>query len=120
MAPIRARAARKGRKMNGGRMSTSSPLVFDPAGTRMGVGLWLGDGEGEGEGEGDSDGVGDAAGVGVGGPCSSNCAQGFGGTLAQMWCSPGGSPANGFTFTPEKLPALPAVVDPITLLGVSQ
>src|SRR5207247_4837317 len=47
-------------------------------------------------------------------------AQGCGVTLAQMWCSPGFSPANGLTFTLLKVPWLSAVVDPTTLFDESQ
>ena len=84
----------------------------------MGVGLPLG--VGDWSGEGDSDGVAAALGVGVGELWSSNWAQGCGVTLAQMWCRPGRSPANGLTFTLLKLPWPSAVADPTTLLGESQ
>src|SRR5689334_14830746 len=104
--------------MKGGWSSASSPFVLLATGMGMGEGLGLGDSEGEGDGDAEEDGEG--LGVGVGGPCSANCAHGFGGTLAQMWWRPGGSPANGLTFTPLKLPFPSACAFPMTLVGVSQ
>ena len=37
-----------------------------------------------------------------------------------MWWRPGGSPANGFTWTPEKFPLPSAVADPMTFPAISQ
>src|SRR5579859_345140 len=120
MAPITPSAAMKGRKMKGGWNRTSRLLVSAAAGRTTGVGVGLSVGLAEASGEGDSEGEGGGDGVGVGEPCSSNWAHGTGGTLAQILCSPGGSPANGLTLTPEKLPCPSAVAEPITLLGASQ
>src|SRR5216683_6577596 len=84
-----------GRKTKGGLVMTSKPLrpelVVSTTGDALGVGDRDSDGEGDGEGDGD------AAGVGVGGPWSVKLAQGFGGTLAQRWCTPGLSPGKGVT-----------------------
>jgi len=81
-----------GRKTKGGRVMTSKPLRLDPG--REGVATNDGDSWPVGEAEGDSIGDGEAVGVGVA-ACSVKVAHGFGGTLAQILCTPGLSPLKG-------------------------
>ena len=95
-----------GKKTNGGLVITSSPLRAEFVVSITGDALGVGDGDSDGVGEGD--GEGEAAGVGVGEPSRVKLAQGFGGTLAHRWCTPGLSPGNGVTAF-VKLP-LPSVV----------
>jgi len=106
-----------GKKTKGGFVITSSPLppefVVSTTGDALGVGDGDSDGVGEGEGEGDT------AGVGVGGPCRLKLAHGFGGTLAQRWCTPGPSPGKGVTAL-LKLPLPSAVTLAATCESVSQ
>ena len=95
-----------GRKTNGGLVITSKPLCPELVVSTTGDALGVGDGDSDGVGDGEGDG--DAAGVGVGGPWRVKLAQGFGGTLAQRWCTPGLSPGKGVTDL-VKLP-LPSAV----------
>jgi hypothetical protein len=101
-------------------MITSSPPLPSVLATRgKGEGLGLAEGEGEEDGDEDGDDDGDGAGVGEGGPWREKLAHGFGGTLAQSWCCPTPSPANGVT-TVVKLPLPSLVTFVATLLGLSQ
>ena len=109
-----AAAPAMGRKTNGGLEITSNPFSVVPTGDEVGdavmVAVGVGDGDSLGVGDGDGDGC---------GPCSVKFAQGFGCTLAQRWCTPAASPANGFTRV-LKLPPASAVVAPATWAGWSQ
>jgi hypothetical protein len=109
-----------GRNTSGGLLITSSPPLPSVLATRgKGEELGLAEGDGEGADDGDEDGDGDCAGVGEGGPCREKPAHGLGGTLAQSWCCPTLSPANGVT-TVVKLPLLSLVTFVAALLGESQ
>src|SRR5258706_11288128 len=95
-----------GRKTKGGLVITASPLRPEFVVTTTGDALGVGDGDSDGVGDGE--GEGDTAGVGVGGPWRVKLAQGFGGTLAHRWWTPGLSPGKGVTAL-VKLP-LPSLV----------
>ena len=109
-----AAAPAMGRKTKGGLEITSNPFSVVPTGDEVGdsvmVTVGVGDGDSLGVGEGDGDAC---------GPCSVKFAHGFGSTLAQRWCTPAESPANGLTRV-LKLPPASDVVAPATWPGWSQ
>jgi hypothetical protein len=107
-----------GRKTNGGLEMTSNPFKVDPPDDVVRAGVAATE-VSEGDGDGDSLGLGEGEGVTCG-PWSAKFAQGLGGTLAHRWCTPGGSPENGFTLTLLKLPFWSAVAEPATWFATSQ